>query len=196
MYVPGRKASKLLGLHQNTLRRYADNGKIEYIRNGAGQRRYNVQSYIHGKSAPVTVCYCRVSSYKQKDDLARQIVYMQEQFPNAEIIKDIGSALNYKRKGLQTILDRLLCGAKLTLIVAYRDRLCRFGYELFKYLIEANGGQLLVLNDDTSSPEQEFTRDLLSILHVFSCRMYGLQKYVDQIKKDKTLSNCSAKTLV
>jgi len=194
MYVPSRKASKLLGLHPNTLRRYADSGKIEYIRNNAGQRLYNVQTYIRGKSPASTVCYCRVSSSKQKDDLARQVVYMQKQFPDAEIIKDVGSALNYKRRGLKTILDRLLCGDKLTLIVAHRDRLCRFGYELFKYLIEANGGQLLVLDDDTASPEQELTKDLLSILHVFSRKMHGLRRYADQIKKDKGLSNSTSAT--
>jgi len=189
MYIPSRKAAKALGVHPNTLRKYADNGRIESIRNEAGQRLYNVASYIQGQTSPVTVCYCRVSSAKQKDDLARQVVYMQEKFPRATIIKDVGSALNFKRKGLQTLLESLLCGNKLTLIVAHRDRLCRFGFELFEWMVKQNGGELLVLNNVTYSPEKELTTDLLSILHVFSCRMHGLRRYHQAIKEDKTLSH-------
>jgi putative resolvase len=190
MYIPSRKACEVLGLCANTLRKYANNGKIEYIKNDAGQRLYNVSSFMRNhNSRESTICYCRVSSTKQKDDLARQIIYMQEQFPGAEIIQDIGSGLNYKRKGIKTILERLMCGDKLTIIVAHRDRLCRFGFELFQYLVEQNGGQLLVLDKTIYSPEQELTADLLNILHVFSCRMHGLRSYSDKIKKDKSLSN-------
>ncbi len=90
-YIPLRKAVERLGLHPNTLRRYADNGEIESIKNKAGQRLYNVDSYINGAARATTICYCRVSSSKQKDDLQRQIEYMQSQYPQAEIIFDIGS---------------------------------------------------------------------------------------------------------
>ena len=192
MYVPSRKAAAALGVHPNTLRKYADSGRIETIRNEAGQRLYNVASYIRGRSAAATVCYCRVSSHRQRDDLARQVVYMRGQFPEAEIVKDIGSGLNFKRKGLRSLLGRLLCGDKLTIVVAHRDRLCRFGFDLIEFLVEQNGGEIMVLDDVAYSPERELTKDLLSILHVFSCRMHGLRRYHQAIKEDPDLSNPGA----
>ncbi len=102
-YIPLRKAVEFLGLHPHRLRKYADEGKIESIKNEAGQRLYNVESYKRNTTKPAIVCYCRVSSTKQRDDLGRQIEYMRQQYPDAEIIQDIGSGLNFKRKGLQTL---------------------------------------------------------------------------------------------
>ncbi|MEY3222242.1 MAG: hypothetical protein RLZZ203_1098, partial [Cyanobacteriota bacterium] len=106
-YIPLRKAVEFLGLHPNTLRRYADEGKIKSIKNPAGQRLYDVESYIRHSTGTPTVCYCRVTSPKQRDDLNRQIVYMQSLYPEAEIIKDIGSGLNFKRKRLKNAATRL-----------------------------------------------------------------------------------------
>jgi predicted site-specific integrase-resolvase len=134
------------------------------------------------------VCYCRVSSPKQKDDLARQVVFMREQYPQAEIVQDIGSALNFKRKGLRSLLERLLQGDKLTLVVAHKDRLARFGFELMDFLVRTNGGELLVLDRVVDSPNEELTKDLLQILHVFSCRMHGLRRYSKKISQDPDLS--------
>lgn len=203
MLVPIRKASQMTGLHPNTLRKYADNGKFKVVRlKENGQRLFDTSSFEYVKpekeveTSQPTVCYCRVSSGKQKDDLARQIVYMREKFPSAEIIRDIGSGLNFKRKGLRTILQRLLQGDKFTLIVAHRDRLCRFGFELIEFLFEQNGGELLVLDKEEVSPQQELTEDLLTILHVFSCRMHGLRKYSNKIKEDKNLSNTGAENII
>ena len=188
-YVPLRKAVEVLGLSPNTLRKYADEGKISHIKNEAGQRLYNVESYIRGDSTRMaTVCYCRVSSSKQRDDLIRQVTYMQSLYPDAEIIKDIGSGLNFKRKGLRSLLDRLCKGDKLTLIVACRDRLALVGFELIQYLVEQNGGNIVVLDQTVYCPNSELTADLLSILHVFSCRMHGLRKYSKKIKQDPDLS--------
>ncbi|AFW94839.1 IS607 family transposase [Dolichospermum sp. UHCC 0352] len=184
-YIPLRKAVEFLGLHPNTLRRYADEGKIKSIKNPAGQRLYDVESYIKGSSTSTpSICYCRVSSSKQRDDLDRQIAYMQSLYPEAEIIKDIGSGLNFKRKGLRSLLDRLLQGDKFTLVIACRDRLARFGFELVQYMVEQNGGQIVVLDKTVHCPQSELTQDLLSILHVFSCRMHGLRKYSKKIKED------------
>ncbi len=197
MYVSSKKACKILGLHANTLRKYSKIGRIEYIKNEAGQRLYDTTSYIRGRKPEQTViCYCRVSSGKQRDDLARQVLFMQKQFPEAEIIQDIGSGLNFKRKGLHTILGRILQGDKLTIIVAHRDRLCRFGFELIQYLVEQNGGQIMVLENLVYSPQQELTQDLLAILHVFSCRMHGLRKYSDKIKKDKDISDQRTENII
>jgi len=193
-YIPLRKAVQQLGLHPNTLRKYADEGKIKTIKNEAGQRMYDVQSYVNGAVRASVVCYCRVSSTKQRDDLERQVAFMQSLYPDAEIIRDVGSGINFKRKGLQTLLDRLLQGDKLTLVVAHRDRLARFGFDLIRYLVECNGGVILVQDSTVYSPETELTADLLSILHVFSCRMHGLRKYSKKIKEDTHLSNSSPKS--
>lgn len=182
-YYPSREACAILGLHPNTLRKYANEGKIVHYKTESGQRRYDVDSYL-GQSLPATtLCYCRVSSYKQKEDLERQTRHMRERFPEAEIVKDIGSGLNFKRKGLLAILERAMQGEQLTVVAAHRDRIARFGLDLIRHVIERSGGKLLVLDNTTHSPEAELVNDLLSILHVFSCRMHGLRSYKSQIRK-------------
>ena len=188
-YLPSRKAAALLGLHPQTLRRYARQGKIPFYRNSGGQRQYDADSYLRGKADPETICYCRVSSAKQRRDLGRQIAHMRQLYPEAEIVTDVAGGLNWKRKGLVSILERLHRGDKLTLVVAHRDRLARLGFELIQWLVEQNGGSLLVLNQPDASPESELTEDLLSILHTFSCRMHGLRRYRSAIAQDKSLSD-------
>lgn len=128
--------------------------------------------------------YCRVSSVKQKDYLTRKTSLMRELYPSAIIMEDIGSGINYNRKGIKTILELLLRGDRVNLVVANRDRLARFGTELFEFLLKSNGGKLVVLSEEDRSSEQKLTEDLLPILHVFSCRMHGGHKY----KKDKDSS--------
>ncbi|AFZ14989.1 Resolvase domain protein [Crinalium epipsammum PCC 9333] len=186
-YIPLRKAVEFLGLHQHTLRKYADEGKIKSIKNEAGQRLYDVESYQRGATGTAVICYCRVSSAKQRDDLNRQVEFMRSGYPDAEIVKDIGSGLNFNRKGLQALLVRLMRGDKLTIIVACRDRLCRFGFELFEFMAQQNGGQIVVLDQSVHCPQTELTTDLLAILHVFSCRMHGLRSYSKKIKEDPTI---------
>lgn len=193
-YVTLREAVKRLGMHPNTLRKYADNGSIPSIRNPANQRLYDVDAYLGASTESAIICYCRVSSRKQKDDLERQVGYMQSLYPKAEIVQDIGSGLNFKRKGLRSLLDRLLQGDKLKIIVACRDRLCRFGFELIQYLVEQNGGEILVLDQTVHCPQTELTADLLSIIHVFSCRMHGLRKYGAKIKEDKDIPQPESKS--
>jgi predicted site-specific integrase-resolvase len=182
-YLPSREASKILGLHPNTLRTYADNGTIEFYKTESGQRRYNVEAYLGLQKHSTTLCYCRVSSPKQRGDLERQIEFMQSKYPDAKIIKDIGSGLNYKRRGLKTILERAMQGEKLEVVVAHKDRLARFGFELIEWIIKQSGGRIMVLNKTNLSPEQELTNDLLNILHVFSYRMHGLRNYKKQVSQ-------------
>jgi len=112
---------------------------------------------------------------------------MQDQYPETEIVKDIDSGLNYKRKGLKAILERAMWGERIELVVAYRDRLTKFGFEFIEWIIEKNGGKLMVLDQSIFSPEQELTKDILSILHIFSARLHGLRSYKDKIKQ--ALSN-------
>ena len=191
-YIPGRKAAVQLGIHQNTLRRYSDEGRIQTIRTASGQRRYDVDAFVRESADAAVVCYCRVSSAKQREDLVRQVCFMRERYPNAEIVSDIGGGLNFRRKGLVSILERLHRGDKLRIVVAHRDRLARFGFELIQWLAEQNGGGILVLNNADYSPEQELTQDILAILHTFSCRLHGLRRYKNAIKADSGLSGESA----
>jgi len=194
MYVTLKEARKQLGLHPNTLRKYADEGIIDTIKTPSGQRRFNIESFIKQKqNNPQTILYCRVSSVRQKDDLNNQKNYLISVYPGAEVISDVGSGLNFKRKGLRTILERLLQGDSIKLVVAERDRLCRFGFELIEYLVNKNGGEIVVLNQIESSPESELVSDILSIIHVFSCRIHGMRKYKNQIKEDKDLPNPNPK---
>ena len=194
-YKPPREAAQTLGITVEHLRRMERAGEITCIRTGGGHRRYDVQSFIDAQTRTdiTTVGYCRVSGKSQSDDLASQVAYLQQHYPEAEIIKDFGSGINFNRKGLRTLLERILRGDKLRVVVAHRDRLARFGGEVIQFLVEQNGGEVVVLNETVyGSPEEELTADLLAILHVFSCRMPGLRRYRDQIKEDRNLSDGGA----
>ena len=190
-YKPPRDAAQTLGITVEHLRRMERAGEITCIRTGGGHRRYDVQSFIDAQTGTdiTTIGYCRVSGKGQSDDLASQVAYLQKHYPEAEIIKDFGSGINFKRKGLQTLLERILQGDKLRIVVAHRDRLARFGGEVIQFLVEQNGGEVVVLDKNVYSPEEELTADLETILHVFSRRMYGLRRYRDQIKEDRNLSH-------
>ena len=176
-----REAARIRDVCPNSLRKWAGSGEINCIRTKSGQRRYDVESYIGKSTTSITICYCRVSSHKQRDELERQVEFLRNQYPTAEFVRDIGSGLNFKRKGLKTILERAMSGTNITLVVAHRDRLARFGIDLIRQVIEQNGGKLVVLEETLLSPEQELTNDLLNIVHVFSARMPGLRSYKKQI---------------
>lgn len=190
-FVTTRQAVKELGLHPNTLRKYADDGRIRVIRDAANRRRYDVETYLKLVKPTDIVGYARVSSAKQQDDLKRQVEYIHSVYPNIEVIKDVGSGLNFKRKGFRALLGQILSGHKLNVVVTHKDRLARFGTDIVKFLLESNNGELLVLNQDIGkSPEAELITDMLAILHHFSCRMHGRRSH--QYKKDKTLPlSCS-----
>lgn len=195
-YIPLRKAVAKLGLHANTLRRYADANIIPSIKNQAGQRLFDVDAYLRLSSEAVVVCYCRVSSTKQRDDLERQVERLKAIHPQAEIIKDIGSGLNFKRKGFQALLGRLVRGDKLKVVVAHRDRLARFGIDAVRFLIEANGGELMVLDPYVETNKSaELTADLLAILHHFSCKMHG-QRSHHTGETGSSLPDASAEELI
>ena len=189
-FMTPRDAAKALGYNVDYLRQLAKQGKIPTIRTPGGHLRYAIQEYIDAQRGAdiTTLCYCRVSGKAQADTLASQVTFMRQRYPEAEVIEDFGSGINFKRKGLQRILERLLRGDKLRIVVAHRDRLARFGGEVIRFLVEQNGGEVVVLNQTSLSPEQELTADLLEILHVFSSRMYGLRRYTDKIKEDPNLS--------
>lgn len=110
---------------------------------------------------------------------------MRSLYPKHEVVSDIGSGLNYERKGFKTILDDAIKGHIREVVVAHKDRLCRFGFEFFKSIIEKySNGQLVVLDNEKLSPESELAKDILQVLTVFSARVNGYRKYAKKIKKD------------
>ena len=147
-----------------------------------------------GRVPTETICYCRVSSPKQRDNLQRQVVFMRERYPDARVVTDVGGGLNFQRKGLVALLERLHRGDKLRIVVAHRDRLARFGFDLIRWMAEQNGGEIVVLGDTDYSPQQELTEDIRAILHTFSCRLHGLRRYRNAIQADTGLSDSSAAT--
>ena len=192
MYVSQKEACKFFGVSTSTLRRWDKQNKIKTIRTPSNYRRYDISSVKQTKNKNSIVmskkkmCYCRVSSKKQMDDLERQKDYLKSKYPNHEIISDIGSGINWKRKGLLSILEQSNNGLIEEVVVAHKDRLARFAFELIQWLLEKNGCKLVVLNEPVSE-EEKLTDDILSIIHIFSCRKMGMRKYKkDGKSKDKT----------
>jgi predicted site-specific integrase-resolvase len=184
-FVPHRKACEFYGVSSSTIRRWANKNIIEHKRTPFNQRvykiSYNTNIIFTENKQCVSICkkyvYCRVSSSKQKDDLQRQCSYMSNKYPNHIIIKDIGSGLNYKRRGLLNLLELSYQGNVEELVISSRDRLCRFGFELIEWIFNKNNTKLVVLNASNKVPEQQFTEDILAILQVFACRWNGKRRY-------------------
>lgn len=176
IYVTPKRAEKIFGVSENTLRRWADNGEIEIITTNGGHRRYKIPKDNKPKRK---IIYARVSSQKQEKDLVRQINFLKERFSDYEVIKDIGSGINFKRKGLRTILEQLFEGNIREVVVYSKDRLARFGIELLEFLFEQFGAKLIYYNttEDEQTPEQEFSEDIMAIISVFTARYYGSRKY-------------------
>jgi predicted site-specific integrase-resolvase len=189
-FVTVGKAAQLTGLDAQTVRKLADKSSIACYRTPSGQRRINIKDIqrmcgndLYGKEEPVVqkdnFIYARVSTKKQVDDLSRQIEYLRRpEYSSYVLVQDICSGINFKRKGLSTILDSCLQNNIGEVVIAHRDRLCRFGYELIESLVIKAGGSITILdNSREKTSEQELTEDLLSIIHVFSCRQMGRRSY-------------------
>ena len=194
--LTNKKACERLGIHPNTLRKWADDGKINHIRTPHGQRLYDVDGFLSRSGTRARIVYCRVSSRNQRDDLKSQIEFMRVRFPNHELIEDLGSGLNFKRKGFNSLLERILSGTVEEVVVAHKDRLMRFGFDMFQSIASRFSCKIVVLEDAQLSPSNELMQDLLSIIHVFSCRLYGLRKYSRKIKEDSDLSEKTEPTVV
>lgn len=191
-FVSIKEASLLTGIGPQTLRSLADNEKIPSYRTPSGQRKFDRSSLQKmcnpslppktiGKDGKINFIYARVSSKKQTDDLNRQIEFLKSRKPKHLTfvsIQDIASGINFKRKGLLTILDSCIQGTIGKVVIAHRDRLARFAFELIQLFIERSGGELIILDDQKNkTDEQELSEDLLSIVHIYSCKQMGRRKY-------------------
>ena len=199
-FVTVGEAARLTGLDRQTVRKMVEKSSIICYRTPSGQRRINLQSIqefckgvIPCQEKPnmqkENIIYARVSTRKQMDDLSRQIEFLHRpEYTNYRVITDIASGINFKRKGLESILDSCIQGTIGEIIIAHRDRLCRFGFDLIEQLVSKSGGKITVLdNSNDKTCEQELTDDLLSIIHVFSCRQMGKRSFTN--RKIKNVEN-------
>jgi len=180
-YVKPSTILKEVGVHSATLRAWANAGKVKCIKGPGGGRLYDLDSILEQfpKEDPpekTKYIYCRVSSNKQKEDLERQVKYLQEKYPKHKIVKEIASGINFKRKVLQKLVDESIQGSVSEIVVAHRDRLCRIAWEHFKWLFTRLGVNVVVDSTEECTQQSELTDDLLSIIHVFSCRHYGQRR--------------------
>lgn len=172
-----------------TLQRWDREGRLKAFRTPTN-RRYYTQEQLDNllgencQDKKLVIGYARVSSNNQKDDLKNQKDFILSKIKCDELYSDIGSGLNYKRKNFNKILDLVSENKVDKIIITYKDRFIRFGFEWFENYCEKFGTKIIVLNEEEKSYQQELVEDLISIIHVFSCRIYGLRKYKKQIQED------------
>ena len=187
-FIGGKEASKILGVKRHTLYKYDREGLIKTIRSPGGKRFYNVKEYlknnnmIHDKQEVKkkrNICYARVSSHSQKEELENQKAILKQVYPDYELLYDIGSGINFKRKNFLKIIEYGLNDELETLVITYKDRLCRIGYDLVNTLLKNT--EIKELYNNNKSPEEEVVNDLIEIITVFSSRVYGLRSYKDSL---------------
>ena len=196
------EAALMLGVTSKTLRRWDKEGRLSAHRSLGGHRRYfrkdieRLQGLRPSLPPHRIVAYCRVSGRAQRPDLANQreaveVFASARGFADLEVIEEIGGGMNFNRKKFVDLMDAIEAEEVKTLIVAHKDRLCRFGFDWFLHLCEKHGCELLVMNQQHLSPEQEMVEDLLAIVHIFSARLYGLRSYKKKLKKDLNVISSS-----
>lgn len=191
--------AELLGVSVKTLQRWDRDGILKANRTPTDRRYYTYDQYLQFKGIQTendirdTVIYARVSTRNQKDDLQNQVEFLK-QFCNAkgiivnQCIEDFGSGLNYNRKKWNKLLDEVMENKIKTIVISNKDRFIRFGYDWFEKFCEKFNTKIIIVNNETLSPNEELVQDIISILHVFSCRLYGLRKYKNQIKEDEEIA--------
>ncbi len=186
-----KEACRILGIHPNTLRRWANTGKIKYVRQPNGNRLYDVDSFLNqgtNNNSKAKIIYARVNSSKQSEDLSNQIKLLRERYPDYELIEDIGSGLSSKRNGFNTLLERIIHGEIGEVVITHKDKLSRFGYNIIDSIAMHNNCKITVL--DNSSPVSatvELVPDIVSIINFFSIKIPGLKKYSNMIMEDREL---------
>ena len=189
-YYTINKFAKIIGVTPQTLRNWDRSGRLHPHHTSTNGYRY----YSEEQLCAVTgiqfvprkvIGYCRVSSRKQKDDLERQVenlrTYLYAQGNPFEIITDIGSGINYTKKGLQELIRRIEANRVEKVVVLYKDRLVRFGFELLETIATIHGCKIEIVDTTRKSEQQELVEDLVQIITVFSCKLQGKRTY--QAKK-------------
>ena len=197
-YKP-KEFAKLLNVSVKTLQRWDREKTLIANRTLTNRRYYTYDQYLQfkgiGKDADFRkiVIYTRVSTRNQSDDLENQVDFLQT-YANAkgliadEIIRDYGSGLNYNRKKWNQLLVEVMENKIKMILVSHQDRFVRFGFDWFEKFCNKFNVEIVVVKNEKLSPHEELVQDLVSILHVFSCRLYGLRKYKKQIEGDENIA--------
>jgi len=185
------EAAQALGVSITTLRRWDATGKLPSIHTAGGHRRYDLAKlkpelfHAASQAERSTIAYARVSSHDQKDELERQKqvleLYCARQGWTFELVSDLGSGMNYQKKGLRRLLGSIIDGKVGRLVITHKDRLLRFGAELVFAICEAKNVEVVILNQGEDSPfEEDLAEDVLDIITVFSARLYGSRSRKNQ----------------
>jgi putative resolvase len=190
-YSP-KQFSKMIGVSVFTLQRWDRQGMFKAHRSLTNRRYYTHDQYLQyrgliSSEQGKVIAYARVSSPSQKNDLATQKealrAYCQEHGIKVDQwVEDIGSALNYQRKGFNQIIEDIELGHVKRLIIGYEDRFVRFGYDWFEAFCQRHGTDITVINGESFSPQEELVRDLIAIITVFSARLHGLRSHKNAIR--------------
>ena len=186
-YYSSKSVTKILGVTAQTLRNWDKEGKLKpaYIKSN-GYRYYSEDSIFSYTQERKTkkelnvIGYARVSNKKQSDNLERQVsslkIYLDNKYQSYEIITDIGSGINYTKKGLQLLIDKINKKEVDVIVVLYKDRLLRFGFELVEYFAKINNVKIEVIDKVNKTQDEELVEDLIQIITVFSCKIQGKRK--------------------
>jgi predicted site-specific integrase-resolvase len=186
-YYSSKKVTEILGVTAQTLRNWDKEGKLKpsYVKSN-GYRYYSedlILSYTQERKTKKNlnvIGYARVSSKKQSDDLERQVnilkTYLDSKYTDYEIITDIGSGINYTKPGLKKLIEKINRKEVDLIVVLYKDRLLRFGFELVEYFAELNNVKIEILDKIDKNQDQELVEDLVQIITVFSCKIQGKRK--------------------
>lgn len=196
-YVKAAEAAKYYSVSLRQVRAWASTGAIPHTITPGGHYRYLIEeddpivvTKEDSEDVPDVsgeVIYTRVSSKKQKDDLKRQTDLLLRKFPGRNVISDVGSGINFQRKGFKAILEGVFKGNIKSVVVAYKDRWSRFGFEFFQWLFQSFGAELKVVLSEDINSEKELTEDLMEIITVFTARYYGKRKYKIKNEEDEVL---------
>ena len=197
-YKP-KEFAELLNVTVKTLQRWDREKTLVANRTPTNRRYYTYDQYLQFKGigrdadSRKIVIYTRVSTRNQTDDLEKQVNFLQT-YVNAkgliadEVIRDYGSGLNYNRKKWNQLLGEVMENKVKMILVSHKDRFVRFGFDWFEKFCNKFNVEIVVVKNDKLSPHEELVQDIVSILHVFSCRLYGLRKYKKQIEWDETIA--------
>jgi len=195
-YLSINQAANYIGVSLSTLYRWHKSGKLlPDLFTLGGHRRYSILNldkiFKKDEKSTKVLCYARVSTHSQKNDLITQIKVLNQycdthQFKNYKMISDLGSGLNYNKKGLNLLIENVVSGKIAKIIITHKDRLLRFGYELIVKLCSLFKTELIIINNkENLTYEQQFCSDICEIMTVFSSRLYGKRSHKNKKQLDK-----------
>ena len=188
--------AEMIGKSVKTLQRWDRDGVLKAYRSPSNRRYYTHTQYLQymgvksGDIQRINVIYARVSTRNQKEDLQNQLEFLRKYtlnlgIPIGNVYTDYGSGLNYNRKNWNALIDDCFDRKIDTIYISHKDRFIRFGFDWIQNLLERlTGTKIYVIENVTTTPQEELVQDLISIIHVFSCRVYGLRKYKKKLETD------------